>query len=304
MVKNLESLIERAAIGRRMKLAVAAAHDEEVLAAVEMARAAGLIEGILVGDTVKMRHAADAAGIDLSNYSMVDAKDDTESARLAVAMVSSSKADFLMKGMMSTAGLLKAVLDKDIGLRTGNLLSHVMVYSVPLYHKLLLLTDGGMVTYPDLQQKIQIINNAVKLAKAMGIQYVKVAPLCAVEVVNTDMQSTVDAAVLSKMNQRGQIKDCIIDGPLALDNAINADAANHKGIVSPVAGDADVLLVPNIEAGNLLGKSMTYFAGAKSAGIVMGARCPIVLVSRADTRESKLYSIALGCIAMGNGCID
>lgn len=300
-MKSFDEFFKVAAQGRKMKLAVAAAQDAEVLLAVEGARNMGLIDGILVGDADKIKYLAETCNIDLSNYEIIDVKDTEGAAKTAVSLVSGDQADFLMKGIISTAVLLKAVLDKEIGLRTGKLLSHVMVYSVPSYHKLLFLTDGGMVTYPDLQQKVQIIQNAVKAAAALGVSPVKVAPLCAVEVVNLDMQATIDAAVLSKMNQRGQIKDCIIDGPMALDNAINLDAAKHKGIESPIAGDADVLLVPNIEAGNLLGKSITYLAGGKSAGVIMGAKCPIVLVSRADTHESKLNSIALGSIIAEKG---
>lgn len=300
-MKSFDEFFKVAALGSKMKLAVAAAQDAEVLLAVEGARSMGLIDGILVGDADKIKYLVETCNINLSNYEIIDVKDTGEAARTAVSLVSGAQADFLMKGIISTAVLLKAVLDKEIGLRTGKLLSHVMVYSVPSYHKLLFLTDGGMVTYPDLQQKVQIIQNAVKAAAALGISPVKVAPLCAVEVVNPDMQATIDAAVLSKMNQRGQIKDCIIDGPMALDNAINLDAAKHKGIESPIAGDADVLLVPNIEAGNLLGKSITYLAGGKSAGVIMGAKCPIVLVSRADTHESKLNSIALGSIIAERG---
>jgi phosphotransacetylase len=201
-----------------------------------------------------------------------------------------------MKGMLNTADLLKAVLNKEIGLKKEELLSHVMVYDVPTYHKLILLTDGGMVTYPELKDKVLIINNAVKVAKALNIANPKVAPICAVETVNSSMQATIDASLLSQMNKRGQIKGCIIDGPLALDNAISKEAAEHKGIVSEVAGDADILLVPNIESGNFLGKSLTYFAKAENAGIIMGAKCPVVLVSRADSAKSKLYSIALGAL--------
>ncbi|SEF56516.1 phosphate butyryltransferase [Caloramator fervidus] len=296
MIKNFDELLEAVKGRKKMKLSVAAANDLEVLLAVENARNLGLIDAVLVGDYDDIKKIADENNIDLSNYEIVDVKDLKESARVAVSLVSKGQADFLMKGLIGTAELLKAVLDKDIGLRTDKLLSHVMVYSVETYHKFLLLTDGGMVTYPDITQKVQIIQNAVKVAKALGINPVHVAPLCAVEVVNPDMQSTIDAAILSKMNQRGQIKDCIIDGPLALDNAISIEAAKHKGIKSPVAGEADILLVPNIEAGNILGKSLTYFAKAKSAGVIVGAKCPIVLVSRADSHESKLYSIALGSL--------
>jgi Phosphotransacetylase len=302
MIRSLDELLNLAGSGEKMKLAVAAAHDTEVLLAVENARSAGIIDGILVGDAKRISDIAKANGIDLSSYEVVDVKEDIDACRTAVSLVSSKKADFLMKGIVSTADLLRAVLDKEIGLRANSLLSHVMVYSLKAYHKLLLLTDGGMVINPDLQQKVQIIKNAVRVAEVIGIPCAKVAPLCAVETINPDMQSTVDAAILSKMNQRGQIKGCTVDGPLALDNAVSLEAAEHKKIISPVAGDADILLVHNIEAGNLLGKSLTYFAGAKSAGVIMGARCPIVLISRADNHESKLYSIALGSvIANRNG---
>jgi phosphate butyryltransferase len=296
MIRNFDELIEIAKQKTKMKLSVAAAQDDEVLIAVDSARKLGIVDAILVGDKEKIENIAKSASIDLSQYEIVDSKDLKESARTAVSLVSQGKADFLMKGLIGTADLLRAVLDKEIGLRGKGLLSHVMVYSVPTYHKLVFLTDGGMVTYPDLNQKVQIVNNAVQVAKSLGVSPIHVAPLCAVEVINPDMQATLDASALSKMSQRGQIKDCIIDGPLALDNAISKEAAKHKGIESPVAGEADILLVPNIETGNALGKSLTYFAQAKSAGVIMGAKCPIVLVSRADTHESKLYSIALGSL--------
>lgn len=296
MIKNFEELIEIAKQQPKMKLSVAAAQDDEVLVAIDGARKLGIVDAILVGDKEKIEEIAKTAGIDIEAYEIVDCKNLIEAARTAVSLVSQGKADFLMKGLIGTADILKAVLDKEIGLRGGGLLSHVMAYSVPTYHKMLFLTDGGMVTYPDLAQKVQLVNNAVKVVKALGVSPIHVAPLCAVEVINPDMQATLDAAALAKMNQRGQIKDCIIDGPLALDGAISKEAAKHKGINSPVAGEADILLVPNIESGNLLGKSMTYFANAKSAGVIMGAKCPIVLVSRADTHEAKLNSIALGCL--------
>jgi phosphate butyryltransferase len=299
MIKNFEELQELAGKRPKMRLSVAAAQDDEVLIAVDSAKKLGIIDAVLVGDREKIIEIAANSSIDISGYEIVDCKNAVEAARTAVSLVSQGKADFLMKGLLGTADLLKAVLDKEIGLRGKGLLSHVMLYSVPSYHKILFLTDGGMVTYPDLNQKIQLVQNAVKVAKALGVDPIHVAPLCAVEVINPDMQATLDAAALSKMSQRGQIKDCIIDGPLALDNAISKEAAKHKGITSPVAGEADILLVPNIESGNLLGKSLTYFAGAKSAGVIMGAKCPIVLVSRADTHEAKLNSIALGCLAAG-----
>lgn len=300
MIKNFDELIEIVKQQPKMKLAVAAAEDDEVLLAVDEATKLGIVDAILVGDKEKINKIAKENEIDISKFEVIATNDLKDSARVAVSLVADNIADFLMKGLIGTADLLKAVLDKEKGLRGSGLLSHVMVYSVPTYHKLLFLTDGGMVTYPDLYQKVQIVNNAVKVAKAFGINPVHVAPLCAVEVVNPDMQATLDAAALAKMNQRGQIKDCVIDGPLALDNAISKEAAKHKGITSPVAGQADILLVPNIESGNILGKSLTYLANAKSAGIIMGAKCPIVLVSRADTHEAKLNSIALGSLVANN----
>jgi len=300
MIKNFEELIEIVKQQPRMKLAVAAAEDDEVLLAVDEAAKLGIIDAILVGNKPKIEKIASDLNIDLGNHEIIHTESLADSAKVAVSLVADNIADFLMKGLIGTADLLRAVLDKEKGLRGSGLLSHVMVYSVSTYHKLLFLTDGGMVTYPDLYQKVQIVNNAVKVAKAFGINPIHVAPLCAVEVVNPDMQATLDAAALAKMNQRGQIKDCVIDGPLALDNAISLEAAKHKGIVSPVAGQADILLVPNIESGNILGKSLTYFAKAKSAGVIMGAKCPIVLVSRADTHEAKLNSIALGSLVANN----
>lgn len=300
MIKNFDELIEIVKQQPKMKLAVATAEGEEVLLAVDEAVKLGIIDAILVGNKEKILKIANELKINVDSYEVIHTDNLTDAARIAVSLVADNIADFLMKGLIGTADLLKAVLDKEKGLRGSGLLSHVMVYSVPTYHKLLFLTDGGMVTYPDLYQKVQIVNNAVKVAKAFGINPIHVAPLCAVEVVNPDMQATLDAAALSKMNQRGQIKDCVIDGPLALDNAISIEAAKHKGITSPVAGQADILLVPNIEAGNILGKSLTYFAKAKSAGIIMGAKCPIVLVSRADTHEAKLNSIALGSLVANN----
>lgn len=296
MIKSLENLIELAKNKNKKTLSVAVAQDKEVLKAVLSGISIGIINAILVGDKEKIEQICKEENWDLKGLEIVNVKNDKKAAEEAVKLVSTNKADFIMKGMLSTADLLKAVLNKEFGLRGKSLLSHVMLYETQNYHKLLFLTDGGMVPYPELKDKIGIIDNAVKVANAVGIDMPKVAPLCAVEVVNQSMTATIDASILSSMNKRGQIKDCVIDGPLALDNAISLEAAKHKGIVSEVAGDADILLVPNIEAGNLLGKSLTYFGNAESAGIVMGAKCPIVLVSRADTAKSKLYSIALGAI--------
>lgn len=296
MIRKLEELISLAKERQKKTIAIAAAQDKVVLEAVVQAVKDNIVDAILVGDKKKILSLGEELGLDLSNMRIEDECDINKAAAKAVDLVSRGEAQFLMKGILGTADLLKAVLNKEAGLKTNNLLSHVMIYEVPTYHKLLFLTDGGMVPYPELKDKIGIINNAVKVAHSLQIEKPMVAPICAVEVVNPSMQATLDAAALATMNKRGQIKGCIIDGPLALDNAISKEAAHHKGIVSEVAGETDILLVPNIEAGNFLGKSLTYFAQAESAGVIVGAKCPVVLVSRADSAKSKLYSIALGAV--------
>lgn len=296
MVKKLDKLISLAKEKDKKVLAVAVAQDKEVLTAVTEAVKFGIVDVILVGDEDKIKKIAEEEKLYMEGVKIVEEKDILKAATKAVGLVSSGQAHFIMKGMLGTADLLRAVLNKEAGLRGKGLLSHVMVYDVPAYHKLIFLTDGGMVPYPTVEEKVGIINNVVEVAHRLQIDIPKIAPICAVEVVNPSMQATLDAAILSQMNKRGQIKGCIIDGPLGLDNAISKIAAEHKGIKSEVAGDADVLLVPNIESGNFLGKSMTYFGGAESAGVIMGAKCPVVLVSRADSAKSKLYSIALGSV--------
>ncbi len=291
MIRKLEELISLAKERQKKTIAIAAAQDKVVLEAVVQAVKDNIVDAILVGDKTKILSLGEELNLDLSNMRIEDECDINKAAAKAVDLVSRGEAQFLMKGILGTADLLKAVLNKEAGLKTNNLLSHVMIYEVPTYHKLLFLTDGGMVPYPELKDKIGIINNAVKVAHSLQIEKPMVAPICAVEVVNPSMQATLDAAALATMNKRGQI-----DGPLALNNASSKEAAHHKGIVSEVAGETDILLVPNIEAGNFLGKSLTYFAQAESAGVIVGAKCPVVLVSRADSAKSKLYSIALGAV--------
>ena len=235
--------------------------------------------------------------IDLNNYELIDIKDLSEASLKAVELVSSKKADIVMKGLVDTSIVLKAVLNKEIGLRTGNVLSHTGVFAVEGYNRLFFITDAAMNIDPDLNTKKQIIENAVRLARALDIEEPKVAVLCAKEKVNPKMPDTVDAKELEEMYKRGEIKNCIVGGPFALDNAVSEEAAKHKGIDHPVAGKADVLLVPDIEAGNIFYKSMTFFAKAESAGLVLGAKAPIVLTSRADSDVTKLNSIALGVLA-------
>lgn len=296
MSNNLDSLIKIAKSKEKKTISVVAAQDSVVLKAVIESVKLGIVDAILVGDKEKILSIAEKENIDLMNIEIIDEKNIKLAAAKGVDLVTTGRADFIMKGMLGTADLLKAVLNKEANLRGKGLLSHVMIYDVPSYHKLLFLTDGGMVTYPELKDKVEIINNAVTVARKLGIDKPKVAALGAVEVINPSMAATTDAAALVTMNKRGQIKNCIIEGPLALDNAVSKESAKHKGIISDVAGDADILLVPNIESGNFLGKSLTYFAKAESAGIIMGAKCPVVLVSRSDSAKAKLYSIALGSI--------
>ena len=214
----------------------------------------------------------------------------------AVELVSSGKADMMMKGLIDTANFLRAVLNKEVGLRTGKQMSHIAVFEIPGFDRLIFLTDAAFNMYPELKEKIDIVNNAVMVAKSIGVETPKVAPICAVEVVNPAMQATLDAATLSKMNERGQIKGCIIDGPLALDNAISVEAAQHKKITSPVAGKADILLMANIEAGNAMYKCLTYTTKSKNGGLLAGAAAPVIVTSRADSPESKMNSIALAAL--------
>lgn len=293
----LESLINKATQLKGNTVAVAVAEDEEVIEAVTEAINRNLADFILFGNhekintLLKLNHKDQQTSN--KKITVVHADSNKMAAELAVMAVSKNEATVLMKGNIPTSLLLKAVLNKEYGLRTGNVLSHVAVFEVPGYDRFTIITDAGMNIAPNLEQKAQMIKNAATLARAIGIEYPKVAAIAAVEVVNPAMQATIDAAALTVMNKRGQITDCIVDGPLALDNAVSALAAEHKGIQSEVAGRADILLVPTIEVGNVLYKSLIYFAKAKVGAIIAGANAPIVLTSRADTAESKLYSLAL-----------
>lgn len=300
-MRTIAELIQRAkaisAEKGRVRIAVAAAEDEEVLAAVEAARKDGLAEAVLIGDKVQIEELATGQGINLADYQVIHEPDLARSAAVAVDYVRRGEAAFVMKGILDTSVLLKAVLNKETGLNRGRLVSHVGVAESTHYHKLFLITDGAINIAPTLVEKIDIIRNAVDCAHALGVASPKVALLAAVEKVNPDkMPCTVDAAILTQMNRRGQIRDCIIDGPLALDNAISAESVRIKKIDSPVAGDADILVSPDIEAGNILYKAVIDLGGAKAAGLVMGAGAPVVLTSRADSAETKHASIALAVL--------
>lgn len=299
MIKKLDDIFnELKSCDKKAVLSVAAAHDEEVLLAVKDACEMDIIKAILIGEEDKIRKIASEINFNLDNVEVIDESDLKLCAEKAVKLVSSGKADYVMKGLLDTSIILKEVLNKEYGLRTDSLLSHVMIYEVPSYHKLLILTDGGMNIDPDVSQKKKIADNAIKAAKSLGIGTVKVACLAAKEKVNPKMQATLDADELKSMCKDGMFgKGVVVEGPIAFDLAISEEACKIKGYESEVGGDADILLVPTIETGNGIGKALTYMANAKSAGIIMGAKAPVVLVSRADTHESKLYSIAYGAIA-------
>ncbi|CEO13161.1 phosphate butyryltransferase [[Clostridium] sordellii] len=282
-------------------ISVACSQDKEVLIAVDMAKKEGIANAILVGDIEKTNNIANELNIDLSGYDLIDEKDLTQASLKAVSLVSEGKADMVMKGLLDTSIILKAVLDKEVGLRTGKVLSHVAVFDVNGYDRLFFITDAAMNLAPDLQTKKQIIENACIVAHALDIEEPKVAAICAKEKVNPKMPDTVDAKELEDMCKNGEIKGCIVGGPFALDNAVSEEAAKHKGMDNPIAGKADILLAPDIEAGNILYKSLVFFAESKNAGVIVGAKAPIILTSRADSEETKLNSIALGVLMAAKG---
>lgn len=296
MSKNFDDLLSKLKVTTTKKVAVAVAQDEPVLEAVKAAKERGIADAILVGDTEKIKAIAHGIDMDLNDFEILHEEDVNKAALLAVQLVSSGSADMVMKGLVDTATFLRSVLNKEVGLRTGKLMSHVAVFEIEGIDRLILLTDAAFTTYPDLKAKTQIINNSVMVAKACGIDMPKVAPVCAVEVVNPDMPATVDAALLSKMSDRGQIKGCIVDGPLALDNALSEEAAHHKGITGPVAGKADILLLPNIDVANVMYKTLTYTSKTKNGGILVGTSAPVILTSRADSFETKVNSLALAAV--------
>ncbi len=301
MLKTFDEVLNKAKDYGPKKMAVASAEAEDVLKAVEAARKERLTDSILVGDKKEIIQITNKIGINPANYEIIDKPDKTEATRCAVELVRNKKASILMKGMIGTARLLKAILDKEIGLRTDRMLSHVYTLEIKNYNRLLTMTDGAMSISPDLKQKAQIIQNAIYYAHSLGIEKPKVAVVAALELVNPGMPATIDAACLAKMSERGQIVGGIVDGPLGFDNAISKEAAKHKGVESPVSGEVDIVLVPNIESGNIFAKGLVYLAEAIPAGLLLGAKAPVVLVSRSDSAESKLYSIALGVLMSEKG---
>ncbi len=296
MLKSFEEVIEKAIHFGPKRISVAIAQAEDVMEAIEEARKIGLIKGILVGNKEETIQVCQKLNIDPRDYEFIDEQDKNEAARIAVKLVRDKKAELLMKGMIGTDRILRAVLDKEIGLRTKRLLSHAYVLKLKNYDKLLTVTDGAMNIAPSLEQKVQIVQNIINFCHCLEIEKPKIAILAAVEVVNPDMPACIDAACLSKMADRGQIEGGIVDGPLAFDNAISKEAALHKGIDSPVSGEVDVVVVPEIESGNIFAKGLVYLAEAEPAGVLLGTTAPVILVSRSDCPISKVRSIALGIL--------
>ncbi len=292
-MKRLEDLVQLAAQKGRRILIVAVAQDKDVLLAVKSATEAGLIKPILVGDPDEIKAAATEADLDISIIDIFPVTDKQQACNVAAGMARDTQGSILMKGMVPTGTIMRAVLDKGNGLMSGTLLSHIALFESPYYHKLICITDAALNINPDLQDKSGIINNAVNAFHRLGVPMPKVAVLAAVETVNPKMEATAHAALLVAMQKRNQIRGCLVDGPLALDNAVSAEAAHHKGIVSEVAGDADILLAPDITSGNILYKSLIFLGGAVTAAMIVGASVPVVLTSRSDSDRSKFLSIAL-----------
>jgi len=277
----------------------AVAHPCEITALTGAIEAAdlGLIKPILVGPTEKIQAVAKSAKIDLTNITIVDSYHSHDSAAKAVALIREGKAELLMKGSLHTDELMSAIVSREGGLRTNRRISHVFIMDVPTYHKVLIITDGAINISPTLEDKVDICQNAIDLAVSLGRELPKVAILAAVETVTSKMPATIDAAALCKMAERGQITGGLLDGPLAFDNAISKEAAKTKGITSEVAGDPDILLAPDLEAGNILAKQLSFLANADSAGLVLGARVPVILTSRADNVRSRIASCAVAVLA-------
>jgi phosphate butyryltransferase len=291
--KSLGYFVDAAAKKGKKRIAVAVAQDDDVLRAVQAAMQAGIVVPILVGDRKEIRRCAENIAFDDSGIEIIHEPDKQLACVKTVKLVREGRADILMKGLVSTGILVRAILDKDNGLLNGSLLSHVAFFETPHYHKILCLTDAALNISPDFNEKVAIVNNAVAVCQKLGINKPLVAILAPVETVNPKMEATVHGAMLTLMQKRNQITGCLIDGPLALDNAVSADAVRHKGLVSEVAGDADILVVPDLNSGNILYKSLNFLGGAVAAAVVAGALVPVVLTSRADQDKSKFLSIAL-----------
>lgn len=292
---TVQSILEQAKGQRSGRIALAAAHDKDALESVCLAKKEGIAEPVFIGRRDKIEAILTELGEEPSAFSIIDAETDTECAEKAVRCVSEGGADSLMKGLLSTADLMRAVLNKEWGLRTGRTISHIMFYDIPGY-KLVALTDGGMSAFPDLEGKAAILENCVSTMRALGWGHLNCACLCGAEQLNPKFQNMVDADALSRMDERWNSLDVSVFGPVGFDLAVSPEACRHKKYTVPGAGEADILLVPNYEVGNNLGKSLSLFGGAQNAGLVVGAAAPIILVSRADSARTKLLSIAFSAV--------
>ncbi|MCQ2498930.1 MAG: phosphate butyryltransferase [Lachnospiraceae bacterium] len=297
MGKSFDELIKKVAAIPMKKVAVCVSQDSAVIEAVRAAKDRKIADAILVGDAKKTKAIADEIGIDISDFEMIDVEDVVEASLTAVKLVHDGKADMYMKGLIDTKGFLKSVLDKEVGLRTGKMLSHVCVFDIKGYDRLMFLTDVAFLPYPTLEDKVNIIKNTVEICEALGVNNPKVAPLAAVEVVNPKMPVTVEAEELHQMNLRGEITGCIVDGPLSMDLAIDPEAAKHKGATDrPIQGDADILLFPDIHSGNIAYKSIVHTAELVNGNILTGTAAPVVLTSRSDSMEVKVNSIVVASL--------
>ncbi len=297
MIKTFEEIYEAVQnLGKKKTISVATADDVSVLEAVKVADEKGVAKFLLVGNQEKIKKIASQVGYDVEDEDIIPAYTDEEIASKSVELVRDGKAEILMKGHISTPILMKAVLNKETGLRMGNVLSHVAVVEVSTYHKLILLSDGGINITPDFETKIAILNNMVFVANRLGIVKPNIAALCPIEKVNPIIQETVDAVKLQEMSEKGEFGDIVLEGPIAMDVALSANAAERKGINSRIAGKTDAFLVPNITSGNAVIKVLMFLANAKVGGLVIGAKVPIILLSRSDKPEEKLNSIALSIL--------
>ena len=297
MSKSFKEILEKVKALPKKTVSVAVAQDSEVLRAVKAAKEKGIADSVLFGDEDKIRAIADELGMNIDDYKIVDIKDPIEAAHEAVKYVHDGKADMYMKGLLETKDFLRSVLDKEVGLRSGRPLSHVCVFELKKYDKLLFFTDVAFVPYPTLEDKVSIIENTVEICRAVGIDCPKVAPLTAVETVNPKMPETLEAAELTKMNEEGKIKNCIVDGPLSLDLATCPESAQHKGATGrKIVGDADVLLFPDIHAGNIAYKSYVHFVDGENGNMITGTAAPVILTSRSDSFEVKVNSLALAAL--------
>ena len=295
MTSEFETLLESMRPASPRRVALACATDTNALSSVCVAHKMGFVNAVLYGDENEIKNIATKHGLDISDFEIVHCNDELSAANAAVCAVRNGHADILMKGLIHTADILRAVLNRDTGIRGDGILSHVSVLYSPSRNRRLFLTDIAMVMYPDLEQKVNLINNAVSFARHMGVDTPRVAPLCAVETLNPKMPATVDADALRQMNERGEIANCIISGPISFDIAVSKSAAMAKGYTGSIHGDADILLFDNIEAGNNTIKAMVQFSDWIFGGVIVGARAPIIINSRSDSDTSKLFSIACAC---------